>query len=337
MTDFKNKIDEIINDMKGRFRNPLILSFSLVWLYYHWRFVYEILTVDRQISVGIRGDYFKQYILDQGWSGMVGHPIIISFFSLICYYVIGVIAQFINFWLGKRLPAAVMAKFDTAKYELKTVTVKLRSKIKYLEEKETALTNENENLKSKFSQKESEALTTEKQLNAKIKALDIEIGEARALNRTIHDEKEQESKKREINEAENEMLLKEIESLKEKINVQNKTISLNKAKEFARYSTQISEIFPDGSQWIIMPLTKVDNWDKSFTIKQDHFVYNEEDVDTITEFKFDKKEKFVSFLLSNNSKGYFNVEVRLFFEDKGKSLLGIYGDTEGIRYKRVNF
>ncbi len=70
---------------------------------------------------------------------MIGWPLAIAFSSLVVYYLIGVIAQFIKLWLGKRLPAAVLAKYDTGKYELKTTLNKLKTKVRNLEEKEGIL------------------------------------------------------------------------------------------------------------------------------------------------------------------------------------------------------
>ncbi|MBI3517973.1 MAG: hypothetical protein HY062_01265, partial [Bacteroidetes bacterium] len=61
---------------------------------------------------------------------MIFIPLVLAFVSLIIFYLIGVAAQGIKLWLGKRLPAELMAKYDTGTYELKSVsdTYKRRNK-----------------------------------------------------------------------------------------------------------------------------------------------------------------------------------------------------------------
>ncbi|MDP3493820.1 MAG: hypothetical protein Q8R82_11950 [Hyphomonadaceae bacterium] len=121
MTELKTKINEIIDDIKGRIRNPLILSFILVWLYQHWSLLYQMLTINVALPVESRLSLFKKYIEDHsGWYGMIGSPLIWSFISLACYYVIAIAAQAIKIYLGKRLNAFMLAKVDIGSFALKT-------------------------------------------------------------------------------------------------------------------------------------------------------------------------------------------------------------------------
>lgn len=115
---FKDTIEEI----EGRFKNPLILSFVIVWLYKHWEIIYMIFNFEKNIPFPYKIMFIKIYIIENGFQNMVLWPLFISILSLIVFYLIGVIAQFIKLWLGKRLPAHLMGKYDTGNYELKSVS-----------------------------------------------------------------------------------------------------------------------------------------------------------------------------------------------------------------------
>lgn len=126
----KEKIEEFIEDLKGRLRNPLILSFILVWLYYHWTLVYLILTIDKTIPVEQRLAKLTKYTSEEGWCNMLFYPLLISFVSLTCYYLIANIAQFIQVWVGKRLNVEMLKKSDTGRFILKSEYEKEKKKIK---------------------------------------------------------------------------------------------------------------------------------------------------------------------------------------------------------------
>lgn len=112
----KEKFDEILDDVKTRIKNPLILSFILVWLYYHWAFVYELITIDVAIPFNSRSSVFRHYVNEQGWNGMVGKPIGVAFLTLIIYYLIAIASQLIKVLVGKNLYAAIFSRLDKANY-----------------------------------------------------------------------------------------------------------------------------------------------------------------------------------------------------------------------------
>lgn len=138
----KEKIDELLSDFKGRLKNPLILTFIIVWLYNHWDLVYWILTVDNKISVYIRTEKILSYIEKENFYGMILCPLIMSFLSLIMYYLIANSAQFIQVWVGKRLNAAMLVRSDKGKFVEREILNKANNRIKELNYQITKLSAE---------------------------------------------------------------------------------------------------------------------------------------------------------------------------------------------------
>lgn len=136
-----------VEDIDGRFKNPLILSFILVWLYKHWSLVYKVLTFDNRIDVNDRVAQIECYIQKQGWCNMVFNPIIFAFLSLLSFYIIGVVAQLMKLYLGVKLPAYLMAKNDDSTYVLRTKYNSEKNKIKILIADSEKVNNENNTLR----------------------------------------------------------------------------------------------------------------------------------------------------------------------------------------------
>lgn len=145
MSEFKEKLNEIMDDLKGRIRNPLILSFILVWLYFHWDLVYQFLTINNTIPIESRLTVFKNYILNEGWNGMIGLPICYAFLSLIAYYLIAIVAQLIKVG-GKYLYSSILAKIDPHSFVLRTELEKEIRHVKLLKQQLSSATQENAGL-----------------------------------------------------------------------------------------------------------------------------------------------------------------------------------------------
>lgn len=150
MKEFLSRIDELIKEARGRVANPMVLSFILVWLYFHWRLTYEILTLDTEYPALYRSEYLSQYVRLQGWNGMIGKPLLFSAISLAGFYLIGALGNFIKLWMGKRLLAAITAKWDRGKYDLKAETDKFKSKYYLIKEEVDELKTQLENSKSEL-------------------------------------------------------------------------------------------------------------------------------------------------------------------------------------------
>lgn len=151
----KDKADEIGDDIKGRFKNPLILSFILVWLYKHWVLVYYILTV-KGTDVLTRAEYISSYISERELSGMVGWPLFWAFISLLGYYGIGIIAQAIKILVGKRLYAHLIVKLDSGRFDTKEETDRLRKDKAKLRKEIRDTLSENDQLREMLNLAEEE-------------------------------------------------------------------------------------------------------------------------------------------------------------------------------------
>jgi hypothetical protein len=157
MVTLRNKVNEIISDMSGRIRNPMILSFILVWLYFHWQLVYLLFTMDTALPMSNRLVSLRTYIADHNnWYGMIGKPLIWSFISLAAYYLIAIVGQAIRIFVGKRLNAHMLSKVDRGAFALKIDLEELRKRndslIKELNEVNDSLAryvSDNSKLKTK--------------------------------------------------------------------------------------------------------------------------------------------------------------------------------------------
>ncbi len=180
MSSFKEIVDQIMEDTKGRFKNPLILSFILVWVYYHWSIVYIVITFNNAIPVNSRLSVFKEYVKAQEQTGMLWKPLFFSFISLAVFYLLGVAAQYIKLWLGKRLSAEMLAKYDKGKFEEKAVVEKIRSELKKMKGEKEVLETELESTRTKLRQKDAEFEETESRNEEKVAEKDLEYGKLNA-------------------------------------------------------------------------------------------------------------------------------------------------------------
>jgi hypothetical protein len=116
----KEKLNELLEDFKGRIKNPLILSFLLVWLYKHWLLIYWIFTVDDNVSVYTRTNKILEYLKFKGIADLTINPLLISFISLAAYYLIANLAQVIQTYVGRRLHIWLLLVTDKSKTVLRT-------------------------------------------------------------------------------------------------------------------------------------------------------------------------------------------------------------------------
>jgi len=127
MSEIKEKFDEIMGDLKGRIRNPLILSFILVWLYYYWPII--LILFDNSLSSSAKTLGITKITSVEGWWGMLGKPVCFAFTSLFAYYMISVIAQLIKI-MGRRMNVKMLLNFDKGNYVLKSEYEIQKTKLK---------------------------------------------------------------------------------------------------------------------------------------------------------------------------------------------------------------
>ncbi len=164
METFKERFDDLLDDFKGRVKNPLILSFILVWVYQHWRLLYQFWAVDNKIPFSGRIHLFNIYIDRYGFNGMVLEPLYYAFGSLIIFYLIGIIAQAIKLFVGKRLPAYLFAKLDTENYDLKINSEKYKKKYKKYKADIVSIEEDYDLLKNDYDDKYDKLQSAERQI-----------------------------------------------------------------------------------------------------------------------------------------------------------------------------
>lgn len=185
----------------------------------------------------------KYYLIEQGFCGLILYPIFISFGSLIVFYLIGVAAQIIKLWVGKRLPAQLMGKFDTGNYELKSVSdnYKKLSKQYFSDLRETE--SELDAMKSKSDSDD------DKILKLSVKVLDIE-SKNKAVN-LENEEKDYRNKemKEAIREYEIDLGLKdrEIVEYKEKLKDYSPFLPINIKAIFGSGKWKFQKFNMDGT------------------------------------------------------------------------------------------
>ncbi len=144
MSDIKEKFTEVMQDFGGRIKNPLIATFILVWLYQHWTLVFRLFNTYENFSVEEKLFLAKIYITHYGFCGMIIHPLITSFGSLICYYLIGILAQLIK--IGGRYLNSLIAKLDNPNFVPRTELKKEEAYSKTLKRELIKANDENKDL-----------------------------------------------------------------------------------------------------------------------------------------------------------------------------------------------
>ena len=183
MSEIQQRIEDVMEDFKGRIRNPLILSFLLVWLYCHWALVYKFLTINESINVDDRILIFKKYIWSYGWIGMILKPLILSFVSLAFFYFIGALGQFIKVMVGKRFTAWITLKFDVGNYVTKVEYESSKRKLKNSQIEIERINNEYHSLQDRLK-------IAEKKRNDSITQMQDEKNKVNELEKNITSNKD---------------------------------------------------------------------------------------------------------------------------------------------------
>lgn len=324
MSTFKEKFKEVMDDLGGRIKNPLITTFILVWLYKHWLLIFVVFSFNDFTLVG-KVRFLVTYIKSQEFYGMIWSPILWSFMSLIVYYLIAIIAQLVKLLIGNQFNAAVITLFDKRKYVLKTEHDKIKKLNKDLKASNDSVETTKEVAVSKLKQKEAEFETKEKNLNRTISIKDNEIGTLKADLSTVQKQRIE--------------LQSEVETLKtENLKIDKLTVQLNAEKEenkikyaeiqrlqeLLKYKTPLVytnpyEVFGDGIWELSFYNSKGNLFKERFVlVGNDTFalVTSNEKI-KITDFKYIKDKNTIEFNKTNKDKGYANVYTRLVFFDDG--------------------
>ncbi|MES2566216.1 MAG: hypothetical protein V4565_05085 [Bacteroidota bacterium] len=176
--NLKETWDELTNDFKGRIRNPLILSFILVWIFTHWAFLYRFLNSGDCETLSIKIYNLQKYLNKNGFEGMILTPLFKSFVALFSFYIIGTIAEFIKILVGKRFQIFIIRLVDKGRFVLKTELKSLENKLKQSE-------IENKNLEIRVGELTEFKNTADKKISEAESKLDISIRDKLKIQKNI--------------------------------------------------------------------------------------------------------------------------------------------------------
>ncbi|MES2566215.1 MAG: hypothetical protein V4565_05080 [Bacteroidota bacterium] len=139
----KEWFNQTVEDLDNRFRNPLILSFVIVWLINNWELVYMIFNFNANYSLNLKLLDLKFYLSSKDSCTLLWMPIGFAFISLFGFYVIGVASQLMKLFIGTKLPLYLMGRHDNSKYVYRTELEKFEKSsnqyFKELREKQSEL------------------------------------------------------------------------------------------------------------------------------------------------------------------------------------------------------
>lgn len=340
MSSLKERIEEFLDDAKGRIYNPLILSFIIVWLYFHWKFLYEIFTVSDSIDVLIRSGHFKTYVNNQGWCGMIGKPLFISIGSLAVFYILRIVGSTIKVLLGKTLFYRVMVQFDKSNYVSIADHKKIKDENKDLRVREETQNDEIKSLKSTLRQREKEIEILNGDAIKKQNEFDETIGQLNGEKKILIQEKNAEiaqhqetNKKYNVLQERNEQLEKsnkdlntkvlEIWEVNKKINMGNK-ISIN-----------FESIFPKNSRWTAITYGQIPLGEVLVSIESNFYSENKKLRYLVSAFQYDSVNNIVSFTLNTNEHSTSEMkEIKMIVQNNGELLSGGDGNST-ITYTKI--
>lgn len=356
----KEKLEELFDGLKERLKSNFLLTFIVIWLIHHWRFVFILFNFDEYYYLDSKIGKLENYLEDETkrWN-LWYFPIIWTFVSISAYYLFSTISEllFIGYNNARK---KIYEKFENKKIRYATEYNELNKAYSELVDRFNKQFNENMGLTTQKELYEKKAIEAVNALNLITEERDSLNKMRQANENTIEElEKSQISDELRINNLEKENLsrqegLQELLKEKEKVHddeintllaknshleetiseLNQKILSINNTNE-QRYSVDVEDLFPQGSDWVLISLTGNKEQQRSFKVNNGHFSFDDGELDKISGFKMDKKDKSVYFQLTNTAKGYFNNEVRLLILDNGELMTGTQGQNQPVRYKRI--
>ncbi len=342
MSSFKERVNEVVADLGGRIRNPLILSFIFVWLYQNWSLLYVYFNLPSNFSFGEKLFIIRGFVKATGFDGLFWNPLLFAFISLLTYYFIAITAQLLKLLIGEKLNAAIILLFDNRKYILKIKYDKKAQENKKLKDNEENLQTEIENTKLKLRQKESD-LEEEKEKSTKLideknKEIKKYITENLQLDNSsktlllkiqqLQDDLEIINKNKIQNESQTKNIVLEYQLMKEKLE-----------RYEATEKTELISFNPEDifgiHRWILKWKKGSRTYFEEFNLEKNKGQYFFNTVNgkiEITNFRYDKQNRTVFFLKSNSAKNYSNLKTLLVFNSDG-SLNGFEGDFLQVTYE----
>lgn len=334
----KEKIEELYDGLKERLKSNFLVTFIIIWLLHHWQLIYSIFNFDTNRTLIDKRAYIANYLSEEGMLWLWVFPLLWTFISMISFYGFSSLSEILNI-AYQNIRKAIYKKWDNKK--LKTIeeylekvneNEKLQRMIRDLEQRRELLLGTNERLEKSIGEhnqtihNQRQTLDANSQslieLNAKISTLvnDNNLLKVRSENLSkIEDEVNQLTKVNQELEAE----VKRLENL----------LKYKAGDE----STNIEDVFKKDEVWSLRYKdTRGVQKDERFKyVAPDRFVtINRNEVIKITQFHYDKNLKRVTFLKTNQSRGYSERYTKIFeFSD------GYYvgkEDDMNVEYRKLS-
>jgi hypothetical protein len=202
-----DKLQEIYGGMRERLKSPFIVTFIVIWSIRHWRLLFMIFSFDEDLTQGYKRSLIDAYIFRNGGiQGMVLIPVLLSFLSIVSYYIISLVYEAINIGYAKygrplvnMLDKGRIALKEDVEKEKKRI-IALRSEnesqdklITSLNDQLTIKDNEIVNVGTKYAQLEGYNKSVNKRMedyNALVNERDSLSGRLLSIERDLIDLKE---------------------------------------------------------------------------------------------------------------------------------------------------
>lgn len=334
----KEKLEELYDGLKERLKSNFLLTFIIIWLLHHWRLIYSIFNFDSDKTLVEKRAYIANYIHEEGILWLWVFPLLWTFVSMISFYGFSSLSEILNI-AYHNIRKSIYKKWDNKR--LKTIeefmekveeNEKLQKMIKDLEQRRELLLGTNERLETSIGEhnktihNQRQTLESNRevigQLNEKTLNMDKEIDLLKSKNENLSKIEEQVIQLTAVNHE----LEAEVTRLK--------NLMKYKAKD---ESTDIEDVFKKGEVWSLRYKDIRGNQkDERFKfIEPDKFVtINRNEAIKITQFHFDRNLKRVTFLKSNQAKGYTERYTKIFEFSEGY-FVGKEEDLN-VEYRKLN-
>lgn len=110
-----DKIKDLAESISDRIKNPIILTFIVVWCVHHWKFLFTLVNFDEYYNLDMKSSRLETYIEDHCfWWGMLWKPLLIAVLSTIGYFVLSIAMKFLNV-IYNRVLVFVMRKVNAGR------------------------------------------------------------------------------------------------------------------------------------------------------------------------------------------------------------------------------
>lgn len=87
------KINDVIESLKERIKNPIIFTFLFIWILKHWELIYSIFNFDKHHSLFYKLETIKKYLDNNSIWELLFSPLLLALTSILGYYCISMLSE----------------------------------------------------------------------------------------------------------------------------------------------------------------------------------------------------------------------------------------------------